>query len=142
VTRPTNNIIHVGLRLPDGRWRTMAVESDQSPSMLTALRALRAAQQSLQGQRSDTAIPTATPAAKAPPRPVGLRTATAKAKASPLMKRSKRKPTLASLTKAARRAGIEPASFEIKPDGSIVVAVGKNESIEETNPWLAHLRKD
>jgi hypothetical protein len=117
----------------------MAVESDQSPSMLTALRALRAAQQSLQGQRSDTAIPTATPAAKAPPPPVGLRTATAKA--SPLMKRSKRKPTLASLTKAARRAGIEPASFEIKPDGSIVVAVGKNESIEETNPWLAHLRK-
>jgi hypothetical protein len=135
VTRPTNNIIHVGLRLPDGRWRTITVESDQ-PSMLTALRALRAARQSLQGQRSDTAIPTA----KAPPPPLGLRTATAKA--SPLMKRGKRKPTLASLTKAARRAGIEPASFEIKPDGSIVVAVGKNESIEETNPWLAHLRKD
>src|SRR5262249_41688259 len=35
-----------------------------------------------------------------------------------------RRPTLASVTKQARKAGIDPSRIEIKPDGTYVVDIG------------------
>jgi hypothetical protein len=49
-------------------------------------------------------------------------------------KRRRRQPTLDSVAKAARKAGIAIASCEIKPDGSIVVVAGTPESTE-SNSW-------
>ena len=46
-----------------------------------------------------------------------------------------RKPTLVSVSKDARKAGIDPARIEIKPDGSYVVDIGKPEPVEPGNPW-------
>jgi hypothetical protein len=51
-------------------------------------------------------------------------------------KRSPRKPTLLSVAKQARRAGIEVARYEIEPSGKIVVVTGKPDSADGTqNPW-------
>jgi|SRR5215471_15101002 len=49
--------------------------------------------------------------------------------------RKPRKPTLAKIVKQARKAGIDPARIEVKPDGSYVVDIGKPESVEPDNPW-------
>jgi len=49
--------------------------------------------------------------------------------------RKPRKPTLASVSKDARKAGIDPARIEIKPDGSYVVDIGKPEPAAPDNPW-------
>jgi hypothetical protein len=46
-----------------------------------------------------------------------------------------RKPTLVSVSKDARKAGIDPARIEIKPDGSYVVDIGKPEPVAPENPW-------
>jgi hypothetical protein len=39
--------------------------------------------------------------------------------------RRKRKPTLASVSRQARTAGIEVAAYEVRPDGTIKVITGK-----------------
>ena len=39
--------------------------------------------------------------------------------------RRKRKPTLASVSRQARTAGIEVAAYEVRPDGTIKVIIGK-----------------
>jgi hypothetical protein len=50
--------------------------------------------------------------------------------------RTARKPTLLSVAKQARKAGIEVARFEIEPSGKIVVVTGKSVSASvERNPW-------
>ena len=49
------------------------------------------------------------------------------------------KPGLASVAKAASKAGIDVARYEFKPDGTVVAVVGKPEPTEATNPWLADL---
>jgi hypothetical protein len=49
--------------------------------------------------------------------------------------RGPRKPTLVSVSKNARKAGIDPARIEIKPDGSYVVDIGKSEPAASGNPW-------
>ena len=51
-------------------------------------------------------------------------------------------PTLASVAKQASKAGIEVSRYEIKPDGSYVVDIGKPEPAAPDNPWLADLRKE
>ena len=51
-------------------------------------------------------------------------------------KRSPRKPTLLSVARQARKAGIEVARYEIEPSGKIVVVTGKPDSADGTqNPW-------
>ena len=55
--------------------------------------------------------------------------------------RKPRRLSLASVAKQARKAGIEVARYEIKPDGSVVVVTGELESTALENPWLADLRK-
>jgi hypothetical protein len=51
-------------------------------------------------------------------------------------KRRARRPTLASVAKQATKAGIEVASYEVKP-GKIVVVTGKpnEQTNNEPNPW-------
>src|SRR5262249_44775804 len=46
--------------------------------------------------------------------------------------RTPHKPTLASVTKQARKAGIDPSRIEIKPDGTYVVDIGKPHADEVT----------
>ena len=66
----------------------------------------------------------------------------AKLGAAPARKpRKPRRPTLASVAKQASKAGIEVGRYEIKPDDTVVAVVGKPESAEPENPWLAELRK-
>jgi hypothetical protein len=55
--------------------------------------------------------------------------------------RGARKPTLVSVAKQVRKAGIEVARYEIGPDGKIVVVPGKPEATEVDNPWLAEIKK-
>jgi hypothetical protein len=51
-------------------------------------------------------------------------------------KRSPRKPTLLSVAKQARKAGLEVARYEIEPSGKIVVVTSKGDSADATsNPW-------
>ena len=49
------------------------------------------------------------------------------------------KPTLASVAKEARKAGLDPARIEIKPDGTYVVDIGKGEQQQgnEVDEWIA-----
>jgi len=49
--------------------------------------------------------------------------------------RKPRKPTLVSAAKQARKAGIDVARYEIRPDNTIVIVTGKPESAEAENPW-------
>ena len=48
-------------------------------------------------------------------------------------------PTLASVAKDARKAGIDPARIEIRPDGSYVVDIGGPEQQQgnEVDEWIA-----
>ena len=59
-------------------------------------------------------------------------------------KRNPCKPTLLSVAKQARKAGIEVARYEIEPSGKIVVVTGKGDpvSVEANNPWDAVLSGD
>jgi hypothetical protein len=54
--------------------------------------------------------------------------------------RKPRRPSLASVAKQARKAGIEVARYEIKPDNTVVVVIGEPESPALENPWLADLK--
>ena len=54
--------------------------------------------------------------------------------------RKPRRPSLASVAKQARKAGIEVARYEIKPDNTVVVVIGEPESTALENPWLADLK--
>jgi hypothetical protein len=57
-------------------------------------------------------------------------------------KRSPRKPTLLSVAKQARKAGIEVARYEVEPSGKIVLVTGKGDSADVTaNPWDAVLSR-
>jgi hypothetical protein len=56
--------------------------------------------------------------------------------------RRQRRPTLATIAKQARKAGIEAARYEIKPDGTVIIVTGTPEPSTESNPWLADLRKE
>ena len=49
--------------------------------------------------------------------------------------RGPRKPTLVSVAKAASKAGIAVARYEVKPDGTVVVVTGKPEPAAMDNPW-------
>jgi len=49
--------------------------------------------------------------------------------------RKPRKPTLVSVARAARKAAIPVARYEIKLDGTIVVVTGEPEPVESENPW-------
>jgi hypothetical protein len=52
--------------------------------------------------------------------------------------RNPRKPTLLTVAKQARKAGLEVARFEIEPTGKIIVVTGKADSgsVEPNqNPW-------
>jgi hypothetical protein len=59
---------------------------------------------------------------------------------------SPRRPTLLSVAKQAKKAGIEVARYEIEPSGKIVVVTGKPDSADGTqNPWdsvLGNGRRD
>jgi len=46
-----------------------------------------------------------------------------------------RKPTLASAARAAAKAGIAVARYEVKPDGTNAVVVGEPELADADNPW-------
>ena len=46
-----------------------------------------------------------------------------------------RKPTLVSVSKDARKAGIDPARIEISPDGSYAVDTVKREPAEPQTSW-------
>ena len=50
--------------------------------------------------------------------------------------RRPRQPTLLSVAKQAKKAGIEVVRFEIEPTGKIIVVTGKGDSGSvEPNPW-------
>jgi hypothetical protein len=52
--------------------------------------------------------------------------------------RSRRRPTLLSVAKQAKKAGIEVARYEIEPSGKIVVFTGKRDDADvkaSLNPW-------
>lgn len=52
------------------------------------------------------------------------------------MSRTPRRPTLLSVARMVRKAGIEVARYEIEPSGKIVVVTGKADSAGvEPNPW-------
>ena len=51
-----------------------------------------------------------------------------------------RKPTLVSVSKDARKAGIDVSRYEVKPDGTITIVTGKPEAAAPENPWLVELR--
>ena len=53
--------------------------------------------------------------------------------------RKPRRPTLTSVAKAASKAAIPVARYEVKPDGTIVIVTDQGESIEP-NPWLDDLK--
>src|SRR6516162_8870857 len=53
--------------------------------------------------------------------------------------RKPRRPTLAGVAKQASKAAIEVARYEVKPDGTIVIVIGKGDPAELENPWLAEL---
>lgn len=53
--------------------------------------------------------------------------------------RSPRRPTLLSVAKQAKEAGIEVARYEIEPGGRIVVITGKRDDADvnaNLNPWM------
>ena len=54
--------------------------------------------------------------------------------------RKPRRPSLASVAKQARKAGLEVARYEVKPDNTVVVVIGKPKSAALENPWLADLK--
>ena len=54
--------------------------------------------------------------------------------------RKPRRPSLASVAKQARKAGLEVARYEVKPDNTVVVVIGEPESTALENPWLADLK--
>jgi hypothetical protein len=60
-------------------------------------------------------------------------------KPAPRRQRKPRKPTLASVAKQASKAAIAVASYEVKPDGTIVIITGTPDPATESNPWLAEL---
>ena len=62
--------------------------------------------------------------------------------AQPPKPRKARKPTLVSVAKAASKAGIAVARYEVKPDGTVVVVTGEPEPAAAESPWLADLRKE
>ena len=51
--------------------------------------------------------------------------------------RSPRKPTLLSVARQAKKAGIEVARYEIEPGGKITIVTGKRDSagVKANNPW-------
>jgi hypothetical protein len=50
--------------------------------------------------------------------------------------RRQRRPSLATVAKQARKAGIEVAGYEYRPDGTIVVVTGKPQTDNtDPNPW-------
>lgn len=51
-----------------------------------------------------------------------------------------RKPSLASVSKQARKAGVEVARYEIRPDGTVVVVTGTPEPSTVSNAWLDDLK--
>lgn len=54
-------------------------------------------------------------------------------------RKRQRKPTLAKVAQQAKKAGIEVARYEWRPDGTIVVVPGKPD-VEQTNDldkWMA-----
>ena len=59
----------------------------------------------------------------------------------PSKPRKPRKPSLARVAREASKAGIEVGRYEIKPDGTVIVVIGKPASVEADNPWLADLHK-
>jgi hypothetical protein len=50
-------------------------------------------------------------------------------------KHSPRKPTLLSIAKQARKAGVEIARIEVEPTGKIIIITGSGDSVSVTNPW-------
>jgi hypothetical protein len=50
--------------------------------------------------------------------------------------RKRQRPTLASVSKAAVKAALAVARYELRPDGTIVVVTGTPEPSPESNPWL------
>jgi hypothetical protein len=53
----------------------------------------------------------------------------------PKKPRGPRKPTLDTIKKQARKAGLEVARYEVKPDGTIIVVTGTLETVESQDPW-------
>jgi hypothetical protein len=53
----------------------------------------------------------------------------------PNLNNGTRKPTLASVAKQVRKAGVAAARYEMKPDRTIVVVVGEPEPTTPENPW-------
>jgi hypothetical protein len=59
--------------------------------------------------------------------------------APPRQRQRQRKPTLVSVARAARKAGIDPARIEIRPDGTVVVTGKGDEPQPSTvlDQWIA-----
>jgi hypothetical protein len=56
---------------------------------------------------------------------------------------SPKRPTLLSVAKMARKAGIEVARYEIEPGGKITIVTSKGDSAGvERNPWDEVLKGD
>ena len=53
----------------------------------------------------------------------------------PSKPRKRRKPKFVDVAKQASEAAITVARYEVKPDGTVVVVVGKPEAAAPDNPW-------
>jgi hypothetical protein len=49
--------------------------------------------------------------------------------------RKPRRPSLATVAKQAIRAGIDVSRYEVKPDGTVTLVVGKPEATEPNGAW-------
>ena len=53
----------------------------------------------------------------------------------------RRKPTLASVLRQARKADVPIKRVRVEPDGAVTLDVGEPEPTEATNPWLAEIER-
>jgi len=56
--------------------------------------------------------------------------------------RKPRKPSLSSVAKAASKAAIPVARYEVKPDGTVVVVIGEPTTEAASNEWDETLHRD
>jgi hypothetical protein len=53
----------------------------------------------------------------------------------PTRKRPRKRPTLAGVAKQAAKAGIDVARYEVAPDGTITIVIGKPRSAPASSSW-------
>lgn len=55
--------------------------------------------------------------------------------------RRRRRATISSVMRQARKADLPVKRVRVEPDGAITIDVGKPEPTEAANPWLAEIER-